>query len=175
MTETTKRPNILWAALFLLITIAVGAHLSAIPLFIVKIVVAMVVIGFYAFFAVRIVSALRIKSAGVRAIVGLLLATGTVYATWAVRIPAFSGWETAFTADPALVLDAIVERANSMQITGALGHGTTADGPSWLLLGTYILEALATVALILLGSLFAFPEGDKKTEQIEYETAKAAA
>lgn len=175
MTETAKRPNVLWAALFLLITIAVGAHLSAIPLFLIKIVVAMVVIGFYAIFAVRIVSALQIKSAGVRAMVGLLLAAGTMYATWAVRIPAFSGWETAFTADPAMVLDAIVERANSMQVTGALGHGTTADGPSWLLLGTYILEALATVALIVLGSLFAFPEGHKQTEQTEHKTAQAAA
>ncbi len=43
------------------------------------------------------------------------------------------------------------------------------------MLGTYIVEALATVVLMVLGSLLAFPEGKKKTEQTEHESAQAAA
>jgi len=175
MSESEARPSIFWAVLFLLLTIAVGAHLSAIPLIMVKIAVAVVLAAIYAFFAVRIVGAMRISAKGLRAIVGLLLAVATLYATWAIRIPAFSGWETAFTADPVLILDAIVDRANSMQVSRGFGHGTTTEGPSWLMLGTYAFEALAICGIMTLGALLAFPDKKKATEAEVDEPARLAA
>ena len=175
MTEQAKRPNILIAILLLAAAIAGGAHLSAIPLFFVKVVVSVLLVAFYAFFGYRIVNAMQIGASGPRAFVGLVLAALTLYATWAIRIPAFSGWETAFTANPGAILDAIVDRAGSLRVTKAFGAGTSADGPSWLILGTYIVEALAFVGIMTLGAMLAGPAKPKqKDDAVEQEARQAA-
>lgn len=169
--EGTKVHNPLVSVLFLAVAIVVGAHISGLPLLIFKAGNATLLVLVYGYFAVRIVSGLGIAYAGTRKFVGLLLGLATVYATWAVRIPAFSGWETAFSADPALIYSAILERAGSMEVSKGFGHGTSTDGPSWLMLGTYGLEALAFVGVMTLGALLASPETKQDAAPEEFKQA----
>lgn len=175
MSETKKAPSSLLSIVFLAVAIAIGAHVSAVPLMIVKIAVAVLLVAVYTFFAYRVVNSMQIGATGARTFVGLILALVTVYATWAVRIPAFSGWDTAFTADPAAIWAAVLDRASSMQITKAFGAGTSTEGPSWLLLGTYAVEALAFVFMMTLGAVLAGPAKPKTEVSEAVEAERIAA
>lgn len=162
MTTATKRPNLLVSLLLLVVAIAVGAHVSAIPLLLTKAGTATILLFVYGYFAVRIVTPLRIGATGLRAVVGLALGAATLYVTWAIRIPAFSGWDVPFTADPKLILDAIALRSESMSVSRGFGAGTTADGPSWLMLGTYLTEAFFFVGVMTLCSLLSGPDAPEE-------------
>lgn len=156
-TTETKRPSILVSLILLVVAIAVGAHVSAIPLLLFKAGVATVLVFVYGYFAVRIIGAMQIGAAGARVFIGLLLGAATLYMTWAIRIPAFSGWDVPFTLNPQLIYDAILQRSGSMQVSRGFGHGTSAEGPSWLMLGTYIAEAVFFLAGMVLGALLSDP------------------
>jgi len=164
MSTEAKRPNPFVSLLLLIVAVAVGAHLSGIPLLLTKAFVAVVLVAIYGYFAVRVVTPLGIESTRTRGVIGLVLGVATLCLTWAVRIPAFSGWETAFTASPQAVYDAVVERAGSMEVSKGFGAGTSTEGPSWLMLGTYILEGLAFVGVMTLGALLSGPDKPKATD-----------
>ena len=174
MSTETKLPNILVSLVLLVVTIAVGAHISGVPLLIAKAGVAPVLFLAYGYFAVRIVTPMQIGSKGTRAFVGVLLGAATMYMTWAIRIPAFSGWETSFTADPQLLYSAVMDRAGSMEISKGFGAGTSADGPGWLLLATYGAEAFFFVGVMVLCSMLSGPDAEKAEEGAEEPARKAA-
>ncbi len=174
MSTQTKRPNILVSLILLLGTIAIGAHISGIPLLLAKAGGASVLFVLYGYFAVRIVTAMQIGSTGTRAVVGLVLGTATMYVMWAIRIPAFSAWEVPFTADPKLILDAINQRASSMEVTKSFGAGTSTEGPSWLMLGTYMVEAFFFVGIMVLCSILSSPDTGKSEESNEEPASEVA-
>ena len=174
MPAETPRPHNLRNLLFLIVVIAVGAHISGIPLLLAKAGIAVILFFAYGYFAVRLVTPMRIGSSGVRAFAGLLLGAGTMYLTWAIRIPAFSAWETPFVANPALVFEAILERANNMEVTRGFGRGTSSSGPSWLMLGTYITEAIFLVGSMVLGALLSDPPTAAEEEVTEAAMSEAA-
>lgn len=174
MPSETPRPHTLRSLLLLIVVIAVGAHISGIPLLLAKAGIAPVLCLAYGYFAVRLVTPMRIGSAGVRAFAGLLLGVGTMYLTWAIRIPAFSGWETPFVAHPEVVFEAILERAKHMEVTRGFGGGTSTSGPSWLLLGTYIAEAFFLIGAMVLGALLSDPPKPAAQELTEEGVREAA-
>ncbi|MFT4543255.1 MAG: hypothetical protein ACI835_005724 [Planctomycetota bacterium] len=161
MSKKTNRPTALLSLGFLLVAIVVGAHISGIPLLLTKAGIATVLVFVYGYFAVRIVGELSIGSSHFRLLTGLTLGLATTYLTWAIRIPAFSGWDVAFSADPASIYAAVLDRASSMEISKGFGYGTETEGPSWLMLGTYILEALAFVGVMTLAAWPFSPEQDE--------------
>jgi len=171
MSDIAKRPNLLFTLLILIGLILGGAYVSSVPFAMVKVAGATLLFFLYGFCAARFVGSLQIHSAGVRKMIGLVLGLMTVYLTWAVRLPVFSDWEVAFTFDPSLLLNGIQERASSMQLSSGMGHGTTTEGPSWLLLGTYIFEALAFVGAMYLAAWLSAPD---KAEDAEGEAVTAA-
>ena len=174
MQPKTTRPRPLRSFVFLLVVIAVGAHVSGIPLLIAKAGIAVILFFSYGYFAVRLVTPLRIESTRVRLFAGLLLGALTMYLTWAIRIPAFSGWETPFVANPGVLFEAILERANNMEVSRGFGRGTSSSGPSWLMLGTYIAEAFFLVGSMVLGALLSDPPKAKAEEVTEEPMREAA-
>jgi len=167
MSTQSRRPNSFVSLVLLASTIVIGAHISAIPLLLAKAGVAPLLFLANGYFAVRIVTPLKIGSNGARAAVGLLLGAATMYMTWAIRIPVYSGWETPLTADPKLIFGAIMERAGSMDISKGLGAGTSTEGPSWLMLGTYMVEAVLFVGVMVLCSMLSGPDAKKPGEGAE--------
>lgn len=151
--------------------IAGGAHLSGVPFVMLKVVVAVGLVFGYGVCTVMTVSALRIESGGVRKLLGLVGGVAVVYLTWAVRIPAFSGWETSFDADPVALWNAILERSGSMELSRSVGSGTTAAGPSWLLMSLYFLEAGAF--LLTVWGLAALSSPDKPEAEADDDEARA--
>ncbi|MFT7169175.1 MAG: hypothetical protein ACI80K_002313 [Paracoccaceae bacterium] len=169
MTSEAKRPNPIQPLLVLLAVILVGAYISLVPLVMVKMGGAALLVLVYGFFAASIVDSMGIASTSVRKMVGLVLGVATVYLTWVIRLPVFAGWDVALTFDPALILEGVKERASAMQLSSGFGHGTTTEGPSWLLLGTYIGEAFAFVGAMFLAAWLSGPDekGDEEQEQGE--------
>ncbi len=165
MSDSPKRPNFLISTITLFGVIMAGAYISSVPLFLVKVAGATLLVFVYAYCGSRIVESFAIGSAGARKALGLILGVGCVYLTWVIRLPVFSGWETALTFNPSSILGGIEERAGSMQMSGGFGNGTTTEGPSWLLLGTYIVEALAITLMMYLAAWLSAPDNKKDNEE----------
>ena len=173
MSDTAKRPNLLYTLLILIGLILGGAYVSSVPFAMVKVAGATLLFFLYGLCAARFVEFLQVSSSGARKMIGLMFGVLVVYLTWAVRLPVFSDWEVAFTFDPNLLLDGINERASSMQLTSGYGQGTTAEGPSWLLLGMYIFEAVSFVGGMFLAAWLSAP--DKKEDAPEEAVAATPA
>jgi len=172
MTAEAKRPNILISLALLLVIVLVGAYVSNLPLLIAKAGVATLLFFLYGYCAVRIVSSLQIESSAARKAVGLILGVATVYLTWALRLPVFSGWQVAFTLDPSLLYQGIMERASAIEISKGFGHGTTTEGPSWLMRGTYLVEAVAFAGVMVLCAWLSAPDKEG-TQEVAAETPPA--